>query len=57
MARDVILNDGIFCGGSCGSTMFGAFQYLKDNNLHENEDLRCVVFLPDSTTNYLSNFL
>ncbi len=56
-ARDLISEEGIFIGGSCGSAVIGAINYLKSKNLHQNADLKCVVLLPDSTTNYLSKFL
>jgi len=56
VARDLIKQEGLLCGGSCGSAVYGAFKYLKDNNLHKNKDLRIVVILPDSIRNYLTKF-
>ena len=29
MARDIIKKEGIFCGGSCGAALIGAFKFLK----------------------------
>ena len=57
MARDMILKEGVLAGGSCGSTLIGAFKYLKAKGLEKEEGLRCVVFLPDSIRNYMTKFL
>lgn len=57
LARELIKSEGFFTGGSCGSALQGAFTYLKKYNLHEREDLRCVVILPDGINNYLTKFV
>ena len=33
-ARELIKYEGLFIGGSCGSAMIGALNYLKKKNLH-----------------------
>lgn len=57
MARELIEKDGLLVGASCGSAVVGAFKYLKEHGLAEDESLRCVIFLPDGTRNYMSRFL
>ena len=57
MAREIIKYEGVFVGGSCGSALLGAFRYLKQNNLDQDENIRVVVIMPDTTTNYLSRFM
>ncbi len=52
--RDIILYEGLFIGGSCGAALIGAFKYLKDRNLHKDKNIRCVVILPESSSNHLS---
>ena len=53
LARKLIREEGILCGGSSGSALFAALQEAK--NLKEGQ--RCVVILPDSIRNYMSKFL
>jgi len=53
MARRLIKEEGLFCGGSSGSALVGAIQAAKE--LKEGQ--RCVVLLPDSLRNYMSKFL
>ena len=57
LARAMLKKEGLLCGGSCGSAMAGCFKYLKENNLHDNEKLRCVVVLPDSVRNYMTKHI
>lgn len=57
MARELIEKEALLVGGSCGAVVIGAFKYLKDKGLADNENLRCVIFLPDGTRNYMSKFL
>lgn len=57
MARDLIEKEGLLIGGSSGSVVSGAFRYLKSKGLNQNQNLRCVIFLPDSIRNYMSRFL
>jgi len=46
MARRLVREEGIFCGGSSGSAVIGALRYATENNL--GPDQRVVVLLPDS---------
>lgn len=53
MSRRLIREEGLLCGGSCGSAMVAALQAAK--SLKEGQ--RCVVILPDSVRNYMTKFL
>jgi cystathionine beta-synthase len=53
MARRLIREEGLLCGGSSGSAVYCALQAAAI--LNENQ--RCVVLLPDSVRNYMSKFL
>jgi len=53
VARKLIREEGILCGGSSGSAVWGAIQAAK--NLQEGQ--RCVVLLADSVRNYMTKFL
>ncbi|KAM6447060.1 cystathionine beta-synthase-like isoform 2-T3 [Liasis olivaceus] len=53
MARRLIREEGLLCGGSAGSAMSVAVKAAKQ--LKEGQ--RCVVLLPDSVRNYMSKFL
>ena len=53
MARRLIREEGLLCGGSCGAAVVGALKACKDLPA----DKRCVVILPDSIRNYMSKFL
>ena len=53
MARRLIREEGILCGGSSGTAMSAAVQVAKE--LKEGQ--RCVVVLPDSVRNYMTKFL
>ncbi|KAK3543669.1 hypothetical protein QTP70_026891 [Hemibagrus guttatus] len=53
MARMLIRQEGLLCGGSSGSAMSAAMKMAKELK----EDQRCVVILPDSLRNYMSKFL
>jgi cystathionine beta-synthase len=52
MTRRLVREEGIFCGGSCGSAVAGALHYLRDHEL--GPDKTVVVILPDSGSRYLS---
>lgn len=56
MARRLIAEEGLLCGGSCGSTVIGAIKWLKKNNLHEDKNLTIVCVLVDGIRNYLTKF-
>ncbi|DAZ95465.1 TPA: hypothetical protein N0F65_002150, partial [Lagenidium giganteum] len=53
MARRLIREEGLLCGGSCGSAMAAAVKAAA--SLTKGQ--RCVVLLPDSTRNYMTKFL
>jgi len=55
MARRLIKQEGLLCGGSSGTAMVAAIRACKDFNLPATA--RCVVILPDSVRNYMSKFL
>ena len=55
MSRRMIREEGLLCGGSCGSALYGALRAAKDFNL--GKDKRVVVILADSTRNYMTKFL
>jgi cysteine synthase A len=52
MARRLIREEGLLCGVSCGSAMWGALQAAS--RLKKGQ--RCLVILPDSIRNYLTKF-
>ncbi|XP_055348496.1 cystathionine beta-synthase-like isoform X2 [Paramacrobiotus metropolitanus] len=53
MARRLISQEGLLCGGSSGAVMWAACKAAKD--LKEGQ--RCVVLLPDGVRNYMTKFL
>jgi len=55
MARRMIKQEGLLCGGSSGTAMAAAIRACKDFNLGPGQ--RCVVILPDSVRNYMTKFL
>jgi cystathionine beta-synthase len=54
-ARGLIRHEGLCIGGSCGSAMHGAYDYIKQAKL--GKDATVVVLFADSTRNYMSKFL
>ena len=52
MARRLIKEEGLLCGGSCGSAMVAALKSAK----HLDKDKKCLVVLPDSIRNYMTKF-
>ncbi|KAF9925657.1 hypothetical protein FBU30_004608 [Linnemannia zychae] len=53
MARRMIREEGILCGGSSGTAVAAAVQAAKELGPGK----RCVVLLPDSVRNYMTKFL
>ncbi len=51
MTRRLAREEGLFCGWSCGSAVFGALEYAKENL---KEDDVMVIILPDHGTRYLA---
>ncbi len=52
VARRMVREEGIFCGGSSGSAVAGALHYIRNQDLGPNTTV--VVILPDSGSRYLS---
>lgn len=55
MARKLIAEEGLLCGGSSGSALSAAIRYIREKKIGNNK--RCVVLLPDSIRNYMTKFL
>merc|ERR1712226_530679 len=55
MCRSVIRHEGLMVGGSCGSTMAGAYRFIRENNIGKGK--RVAVLFADSTRNYMSKFI
>lgn len=53
VARRLIKEEGLLCGGSSGGTTWAALQAAKELKAGQN----CVVILPDSIRNYLTKFV
>jgi len=53
LARRLIKEEGLLCGGSCGAAMSAALIAAQELSL----DQRCLVILPDSIRNYLSKHI
>ncbi|HMN68579.1 MAG TPA: cystathionine beta-synthase [Bdellovibrionales bacterium] len=53
MARRLIREEGLLCGGSSGATMFGALQEAKKLKSGQT----CVVILSDGVRNYMTKFV
>ena len=52
--RKLARREGLFVGGSCGSAVWGAMQYIKKNPMKPDDVM--VILLPDSGTRYVSKF-
>ena len=52
MARRLIKEEGLMCGGSSGSAMIAALKGATQLN----EDQKCLVVLPDGIRNYMTKF-
>eukprot|EP01100_Stratorugosa_tubuloviscum_P004816 TRINITY_DN2216_c0_g1_i1.p1 TRINITY_DN2216_c0_g1~~TRINITY_DN2216_c0_g1_i1.p1 ORF type:complete len:521 (-),score=283.68 TRINITY_DN2216_c0_g1_i1:54-1616(-) len=55
MARRLIKDEGLLCGGSSGAATWAAIEACKHFGLKAGQ--RCVVLLPDSVRNYMTKFL
>ncbi len=55
MARRLMAEEGMMCGGSSGTAMWAAIKYIKENNIGKGK--RCVVLLPDNIRNYMTKHL
>ena len=52
MARRLIREEGLLCGGSSGSAMVAALQTAADLD----QGQKCLVLLPDGIRNYMTKF-
>jgi len=57
LARMLIKEEGLLCGGSSGSNLAGCFNFIREQGLQDRADLRFVVMMPDSIRNYMSKHL
>ncbi|HEY4223210.1 MAG TPA: pyridoxal-phosphate dependent enzyme [Myxococcota bacterium] len=58
MARSLIREEGLLCGGSSGSAVAGALKYAeRASTMPRTQPLRILVLIPDSSSRYLSKFL
>ena len=55
MARRLMREEGLMCGGSSGTAMWAAVKYIKENNIGKGK--RCVVICPDNIRNYMTKHL
>ena len=55
MSRRLIEEEGILCGGSCGTALFYALEYAKEHKIEKGK--RMVVVLPDGIRNYMTKHL
>lgn len=53
IARRLIREEGLLCGGSSGTAVWSALQVAKELKVGQN----CLVMLPDSIRNYLTKFV
>merc|ERR1740130_898911 len=53
--RAVIRHEGLLVGSSCGSTMAGAYRFIKENNIGKGK--RVAVLFADSSRNYMSKMM
>lgn len=55
MARRLIKEEGLIVGGTSGTHMHYALEYIKKHKIGKGK--RCIVFLTDGVRNYMSRFL
>jgi cystathionine beta-synthase len=55
MARRLMKEEGLMCGGSSGQAMWGAIQYIKKHNIGKGKTV--VVLLADGIRNYMTKHL
>ena len=53
LARQLIHDEGLICGGSSGAALYAALQEAR----HLEKGQNCVVILPDNVRNYMSKFI
>lgn len=55
MARRLMREEGLMCGGSSGQAMDAAIKFIQKNNIGKGK--RVVVVLPDNIRNYMTKHL
>lgn len=55
MARRIMREEGMLCGGSSGSVLWGALKFIKEKKI--GKDKRCVVLFADNVRNYITKHL
>ena len=55
MARRLLREEGMMAGGSSGTALWAAIEYIKEHKI--GKDKRCVVLLPDNIRNYMTKHL
>merc|ERR1712061_735904 len=53
--RSIVRHEGLLIGSSCGSTMAGAYRFIKEQNI--GKDKRVGVLFADSSRNYMSKMM
>merc|ERR1712203_466134 len=53
--RAIVRHEGLLIGSSCGSTMAGAYRFIKENKI--GKDKRVAVLFADSSRNYMSKMM
>merc|ERR1712176_367592 len=53
--RAIIRHEGLLIGSSCGSTMAGAYRFIKEQKI--GKDKRVAVLFADSSRNYMSKMM
>merc|ERR1711988_161965 len=53
--RAIVRHEGLLIGSSCGSTMAGAYRFIKEQNI--GKDKRVAVLFADSSRNYMSKMM
>jgi len=53
--RSIVRHEGLLIGSSCGSTMAGAYRFIKEHNIGKGK--RVAVLFADSSRNYMSKMM
>merc|ERR1719271_1752251 len=53
--RAIVRHEGLLIGSSCGSTMAGAYRFIKEYNIGKGK--RVAVLFADSSRNYMSKMM
>merc|ERR1712050_642263 len=55
MMRSIVRHEGLLIGSSCGSTMAGAYRFIKEHGIGKGK--RVAVLFADSSRNYMSKMM